>query len=46
MVLIGLIIIAVVLMALQVPGVPDIQRSCRCQCQPQARTGQRPDAQA
>jgi hypothetical protein len=39
MVLTGLIIIAV---ALMVPGVPGIQGSCRCQCQPQARTGQRP----
>ena len=46
MVLIGLIIIAVVLMALRVPGVPGIQRSCRRQCPLQARTGQRPDTEA
>jgi hypothetical protein len=45
MVLIGLIV-AVVLIAFRVPGVPGIQWSCRCQCQPQARTGQRPDTQA
>jgi hypothetical protein len=43
MVLIGLIIVAVVLVALRVPG---IQWGCRRQCQPQARTGQRPDTQA
>ena len=47
MVLTGLIIIAVVLTALMVPGVPGIQRKLPArQCQPQARTGQRPDTQA
>ena len=45
MVPIGLIIIAV-LMALRVPGVPGIQWSCRCQCQPRARTGERPGTHA
>ena len=47
MVLIGpiitaLIIIAVVLMALMVLGVSVSGGSCRCQCQPQVRTGQSP----
>ncbi len=46
MVLIGLIIVAVVLVALRVPWVPGIQCGCRCQCQPQARTGQCPNTQA
>jgi len=46
MVLIGLIIIAVALMALMMPGCRVSSGSCRRQCQPQARTGQRPDTQA
>ena len=37
------VLIVVVLMALMVPG---IQWSCRCQCQPRARTGERPGAHA
>ena len=36
-------VLIVVLMALMVPG---IQWSCRCQCQPRARTGERPGAHA
>jgi len=43
MVLTGLIIIAVAFIALMVPGCRVPGGSWRCQCQPQARTGQRPD---
>jgi hypothetical protein len=47
MVLIGLIIIAVVLMALLVLGVSGIRRKAvGARCQPQGRIGQRPDSGA
>jgi hypothetical protein len=45
MLLTGLIIMAVVLTALMVPGCRISSGSCRRQCQPRARTGQRPDTQ-
>jgi hypothetical protein len=37
------VLIVIVLMTLMVPG---IHWSCRCQCQPRARTGERPGAHA
>jgi hypothetical protein len=46
MVLIGLIIIAVVLMALRGPGPPGIQRKLPAPMPAAGRTGQRPDAEA